>query len=50
MTGYENKWVNYYTDPDEKEPRMFDPDRPVWDDDDDDFYDEDTYEEDRNDG
>jgi len=49
MTGYENKWVDYYTDPDEKEPRVFDPDRPVWDDDDD-FYDEDAYEEDRNDG
>ena len=44
MTGYENKWVNYYADPDEKEPRMFDPDRPVWDDEDD-FYDEEEYDE-----
>ena len=45
MTGYENKWVNYFADPEERVPRMFDPDRPVLDDDDDDFYDEDEYNE-----
>ena len=44
MTGYENKWVNYYADPEERVPRMFDPDHPVLDDEDD-FYDEEEYDE-----
>jgi len=47
MTGYEEQWIAYHTDPDR--PRVFDPDRPYdWDDgdyppynDDDIIYDED---------
>ena len=41
---HSNKWVNYYTDPEERVPRMFDPDHPVLDDEDD-FYDEEEYDE-----